>query len=134
MFDDALFVEWENFGIFFGKPDRGRGGGRGQDDLDSRPAHDVHHPLEPAEIVFAILRFAQAPGEVTYADDINAGLNHELGILFPLRFGILGCSSVRKYPLFRIIIDAKIHILVARTALGRTVRTSSDRCNAKVEP
>ena len=34
VFDQAVFVERQNFGMFFGEPDGRRGGGRAEHDLD----------------------------------------------------------------------------------------------------
>ena len=107
--DEAAFVHRAGFPDVFGEPDGRRGGGRAEHDLNAVVAQNIHHALEPVEIEFAVLLFAQAPGEFADADDVEAGGAHELGVLHPLRFGIFGGAAVREDPLFRVIINAEIH-------------------------
>ena len=97
--------------MFFGKPDRRGGGGGGQHGLNAMFAHHIHDAFQPVEVEFTFLGFAQAPGEFADAHHIDAGLDHELGIDLPLRFGIFGSAGERKDPLLRIIINAEIHRL-----------------------
>ena len=130
---NALLIKRKNLRMLLGQPDRRRGGGGGEHHLDPCLAHDIHDALQPIEFEFAILGFAEAPGEIADADHVNAGFDHEVGILIPLSFWLFGCSSVRKDPLFRIIIDAKIHMVVARGALCGTLGTSAGDRNGKVE-
>ena len=54
VFDQTALVERENFRMLFRQPDRRRGGGRAQHDLDVVFAHHVHHAPQPGEIEFAV--------------------------------------------------------------------------------
>ena len=83
--------------------------------------HDVHDPAQPEEIVFAFLGFAEAPGKFADADDIDAGLGHQLGVAFPGALGIFGGAAVREDPVLGIIINAKIHNLCSRV-YGRRLK------------
>ena len=116
--DQTALVERQNFRMFFGQPDGRRGGGRAEDDLDVVLLHDVHHAAQPEEIVFALFGFAEAPGKFADADDVDAGLGHQLGIAFPSALGVVGGAGVREDPLLRIIINAKKHNLNSRASTG----------------
>src|ERR1017187_93763 len=105
--------------MLFREPDRRRGGGRGEHDLDSGFAHDVHYALEPAEIEFTFIRFTEAPGEFPDADNVDASLEHQFGIACPLAFGVFGGSSKREDPLLRMIVNAEIHRFVITSRLLR---------------
>jgi len=71
--------------------------------------HDVHDAAQPEEIVPALLGFADAPGKLADADDVDARLGHQSGVLLPGRLGIFDGAAVGKNPLLGIIINAKIH-------------------------
>ena len=116
--DQAVLVERQNFRMFFGQPDGRRGGGRAENDLDVVLRHDVHHAAQPEEIVFAFFGFAEAPGKFADADDVDAGLGHQFGIVFPSALGVVGGAGVREDPLLRIIINAKKHNLNSRASIG----------------
>ena len=75
--------------------------------------HDVHDAAQPEEIVFAFLGFADAPGKFADADDVDAGLGHQLGVTFPGTLGIVSGAAVREDPLLRIIVNAKKHNLAS---------------------
>ncbi len=109
VFDGAVFVERQDFRIFFGEPDGRRGGGRAEDYFYVVARHDVHDAAQPEEIVFALLGFADAPGKFADADDIDARLRHQRGVLLPDGLGIFGGAAVGKDPMLGIIINAKIH-------------------------
>src|SRR5436190_21838953 len=69
----AALVEREDFWVLFCEPDRWSSRGSAKHHLDSCTMHDVHRTAEPLEIVFALLRFAEAPGKFTHAYDIETG-------------------------------------------------------------
>src|SRR5262249_51651951 len=95
----------------FGEP-QWRGGRRGAPhNPDSSPAHNVHGPLQPVEIVLAFLAFAYPPGEFTHAHDINSGGGHQFGVLGPARFGVFGRACEGIDPVFGIIISSEVHKL-----------------------
>ena len=96
--------------MFLGQPNGRRGGRRGQHDLDTGLAQQIHRPSQPAKIKFAFLRFAQAPREFAHADHVDARLLHQFGVMFPGGFGLIGGAAIRIDPLLRIIIDAEIHM------------------------
>ena len=75
----------------------------------ARPMMSAHDTLEPVEIRICRLPIRKAPGEIAHADSVHASFNHPFSVLFPLCFGIIGGATVRKDPLFRIIIDSEIH-------------------------
>ena len=112
MFNAAMFVERKNFRMLFGEPDRRRGRGRGQHDLNARFAENIHHPLEPVEIEFTFLRFAKSPGEFAETYNIDARLDHEFGVMLPRSLGVFVGAAVWEDPLFGMIINAKIHMVI----------------------
>ncbi len=116
VFDPAEFVEREDFRMFFGEPDGRRGGRRAEHDLDAVMAHDVHDAAQPEEIVFALFGFAEAPGKLADADDVDAGLGHQRGVALPSGLGIVGGAGIGKDPMFGIIISAKKHNLASRAS------------------
>jgi hypothetical protein len=70
-------------GVGEGEPGR-RGGGRGGE-VDGHAvrvqAFDVG--VEPGEVVAALLRFEQGPGENAHGDQVDPGLAHECVVLLP---------------------------------------------------
>ena len=109
--EQATLVEREDFRMLSCQPD-GRGGGRGaKHDLDAGVGHDIHCPLHPGEIVFAFLRFVEAPGELAHAHHVDAGGDHQFGIALPAGLWFFRSASVRIDPMLRIIISAEIHRL-----------------------
>ena len=57
----------------------------------------VHDSLEPGEIVFALLRLAEPPGELAHADDVDARGLHQLDVALPGGFGVLArCRRMGK--------------------------------------
>ena len=109
--EQATLVEREDFRMLSCQPD-GRGGGRGAEhDLDAGVGHDIHCPLHPGEIVFAFLRFVQAPGKLAHAHHVDPGGDHQLGIALPAGLRFFWSASVRIDPMLRIIISAEIHRL-----------------------
>src|ERR1051325_7876726 len=105
----AAFIDRENLRMLFGEPDGRRSGRSGEHDLDAGFAEDIHYPAEPTEITFAFFRFANAPGEFTDTNDIDAGRSHHLRITFPGGLRISGGTAIRVNPLLRMVINTEIH-------------------------
>ena len=82
------------------------------------------------EIVFALFGFADAPGKFADADDVDAGLGHQFGVMFPSALGIVGGAAVREDPLLRIIINAKKHNLAS--GFSRILKATRRACNLKI--
>src|ERR1039458_8728711 len=118
--------------MLLGQPHGRRGGGSGQDHFNARLAQQVHHPLEPAEVVFALLRLAEPPGKLSHAHDVDAGGLHQLHVALPSGFRFLAGSSVWEDPLLWMIIYAEIHNVLPRCGLSCTLSTIPPPCNAKV--
>ncbi len=114
VFDQTVLVERQNPGVLSRQPDGGSSGGRAQDNLDVLILHDVHDAAQPLKIVFTLLGFADAPGIFADADNIDAGLGHQFGIMFPSPLGFVSGAAVREDPLLRIIVNAKKHNLASR--------------------
>ncbi len=111
VFPNTMFVERQNFRMFPGEPDRGRGGWCSEDNLDVLARHDVHDAAQPEKIKLALLGFADAPGKFTHADDVDPGLRHQGCVTIPNGLRVLGGATVGEDPMFGIIINAKIHNL-----------------------
>jgi hypothetical protein len=58
----------------------------------------------------SFLGFAEAPDIFPDSDDVDASCDHELSVLFPTLFRVLGGSSIGINPMLRMIIHAEIHI------------------------
>jgi hypothetical protein len=66
----------------------------------------------------ALLGFAESPGKLADADNVDAGCGHQFSIVFPSALGVVGGAGEREYPLLRIIINAKKHNLNSRASIG----------------
>ena len=115
--DQPALIHRQNLRMLPGQPDGRRGCRRGQNDFNPRFAQQVHHALEPGEVVFAFLRLAEPPGKLSHADDVNAGGLHQFHVMFPCGFGFLAGSAVWENPLFGMIIDTEIHSVLSRCGL-----------------
>ncbi len=71
----------EDLGVAAGQPRRRRRRGRRQCDADARLVQPVQHGVEPAEVVLALAGLEHRPGEDRDADEVDAGLLHELDVL-----------------------------------------------------
>src|SRR5262245_19718149 len=108
----AAIVDGKDFGMAFGEPQWRGGRGRAKDNFNSSFAHDVHGPAEPFKIVLAFLAFANAPGELTHANDVDSSSRHQFGVLSPASLGVLGRARVGIDPMFGIIISSEVHRLL----------------------
>ncbi|CAM5550247.1 hypothetical protein SALBM311S_01472 [Streptomyces alboniger] len=83
----AVLVDGQGVGVQMAHPGR-RGGGRGcQDDADAARVHQVHQPVQPAEVPLPRAGFELRPGEDAEGDGVDAGGPHEADVLVP---GLLG--------------------------------------------
>src|SRR5438045_3773522 len=65
--------------------------------------------VHPFEVVFALVLFVKAPGELAHTNDVDAGSHHQFSVPLPARFGLFRCPRVRIDPMFGIVVSAEIH-------------------------
>ena len=130
--DQPLLIDGQHLRILARQPDRRGGRRRRQHQTYPLLPQEIHRPLQPAKIEPPLLRLAQTPDEFAHADDVDASLDHVLGIGFPGCLGVLGRPCVGVDPLFRMVVNAEIHIRPFACGFSLTLGTFRPFRNAKV--
>ena len=97
---DAIRQHREHLGVFVRQPWRGRGGGGGEVHCDASGVQEVHHPVEPPEVVLGGGRLEPRPRKDTQRDQVDARLLHETHVFVP--------HALR--PLVRVVVAAVKHV------------------------
>ena len=74
-------VHAQHLGVLLRQPRGARAGGRGEDDRHAAPGAAVHHVVEPAELVAALLGLERGPGEDADGDRVDPGEGEEAEVL-----------------------------------------------------
>ncbi len=108
----AVLGDGQGVGVQPAHPGRRRGGGGGEDDADAVLVHQVHEPVQPAELPCARLRFQLRPGEDAEGDRVDARGLHQPDVLVP---GLLG-------PLLGVVVTAEEEAAAGGVGEGRSLR------------
>ena len=74
-------VHAQHLGVFLRHPRGAGAGGRGEDDRHAARGAAVHHVVEPAELVAALLGLERGPGEDADGDRVDPGEREEAEVL-----------------------------------------------------